>query len=110
MGIRRLHDLGSNLKVGKMVKIIRKHGTEKFDERKVYGSVYSACNSAHCEECTCEDTAEAVTEKVKKELKGKKEVESLKIRQIVKRELKKKKKGKELVVYYEQNLPDLEEL
>ncbi|MBR9707208.1 MAG: hypothetical protein GOV15_02110 [Candidatus Diapherotrites archaeon] len=93
-----------------MAKIIRKHGTEKFDEKKVYGSVYAACSSAHCEECECEDTAEAVTEKVKKYIKGKKEVKSLKIREVVKKELKKKKKGKELVIYYEENLPDLEEL
>ena len=45
-----------------------------FDEKKVYGSVYAACASAHyCEE-DCESVAEELTKKIKKSVKNKKEI------------------------------------
>jgi len=50
----------------------RKGYTEDFDEKKVYGSVYAACASTHCEECECENTADEITKKIKKFVKSKK--------------------------------------
>ncbi len=86
----------------------RKGHTEEFDEKKVYGSVYAACASAHCEETECEKTADDITKKIKKFAKGKKKIESAEIRKKIENELK--KKDEELAFFYEQHLPNLKRL
>lgn len=92
-----------------MVIIVKRKGhTEKFDERKVYGSVYAACASAHYSEMLCEKTAEGVAEKINKFVKNKKEIQSTEIRKKIEAELK--KKDKELAFFYEQHLPNLKKL
>ena len=88
--------------------IKRKGHTEEFDERKLYGSIYAACASAHLGELVCEKTADDISKKVKKWIKGKKSVDSLKIREKVTAELK--KKDEELAFFYEHHLPDLTRL
>lgn len=89
--------------------IVKRRGhKEKFDERKIYGSVYAACISAHYNEGQCEKVAEEITKKVKKILWGKKEIKSVEIRMKIISELK--KKNKELAFFYELNLPDLKRL
>ena len=86
----------------------RKGHSEEFDEKKVYGSVYAACASAHCEECECEKTADEITKKIKKLIGSKKSIDSAKIREKVESELR--KKDEELAFFYEQHLPDLKKL
>tara|TARA_B100000315_G_scaffold186036_2_gene175309 strand:- start:422 stop:724 length:303 start_codon:yes stop_codon:yes gene_type:complete len=86
----------------------RKGYTEDFDEKKVYGSVYAACASTHCEECECENTADEITKKIKKFVKSKKMINSRDIRKRIESELK--KKDEELAFFYEQHLPDLKRL
>jgi transcriptional regulator NrdR family protein len=86
----------------------RKGHSEEFDEKKVYGSVYAACASAHCEECECEKTADEITKKIKKFVKSKKMIKSEDIRKRIETELK--KKDEELAFFYEQHLPDLKRL
>jgi len=96
-------------KVSKDFVVIKRGGhAERFDERKLYGSVYAACASAHCEELSCEKTADDISKKVKRWIKGKKSIDSLKIREKVKAELK--KKDEELAFFYEHHLPDLKRL
>lgn len=93
----------------KMAVIVKRKGhKEKFDEKKVYGSVYAACTSAHYDEAECEKTAEEVTKKIKKIVKNKKEVLSSDIRKKIESELR--KKDEELAFFYEQHLPDLKRL
>jgi len=92
-----------------MTIIVKRRGhKERFDERKVYGSIYAACASAHYGEMHCEKTAEEVTKKIKKFVKNKKEAKSTDIRKKVGDELK--KKDKELAFFYEQHLPNLKKL
>ena len=86
----------------------RKGHKETFDEKKVYGSVYAACASAHYDEMHCEKTADEVTKKIKKFIKNKKEIPSAEIRRKIESELK--KKDKELAFFYEQHLPNLKRL
>ena len=86
----------------------RKGHTEEFDEKKVYGSVYAACASAHYGEADCEKTADSVTKAIKKFAKSKKSMQSSKIREKINAELK--KKDKELAFFYEQHLPNLKKL
>ena len=60
-------------KVSKTSVVVKRKGhTEDFDERKLYGSVYAACASAHRHELICEKTADDISKKVKKWIKGKK--------------------------------------
>ncbi len=92
--------------IGLVVK--RRGHKEPFDERKVYGSVYAACASAHYKETECERIADAVTKKVMQALKGKKVVNSLDIRKLIESDLK--KRDKELHFYYEHHLPNLKRL
>ena len=92
----------------KQCVVKRKGHTEEFDEKKVYGSVYAACASAHYDEMQCEKIAGEVTKKVKKLLKNKKEVSSTEIRKRIENELK--KKDEELAFFYEQHLPNLKRL
>lgn len=86
----------------------RKGHTEEFDEKKVYGSVYAACASAHYEELKCEKIADEITKKIKKFLADKKEITSVEIRKKIESELK--KKSKELAFFYEHHLPNLKRL
>ena len=86
----------------------RKGHTEEFDEKKVYGSVYAACASAHYDEMQCEKIAGEMTKRVKKLLKNKKEIQSIEIRKKIEKELK--KKDEELAFFYEQHLPNLKRL
>ena len=83
----------------KQCVVKRKGHTEDFDEKKVYGSVYAACASAHYDEMQCEKTAGEATKEVKKLLKNKKEILSTEIRKKIKSELK--KKDEELAFFYE---------
>ena len=86
----------------------RKGHVEKFDEKKVYGSVYAACASAHYEKLKCEKIADEVTRKIKKFVTNKGETSSTEIRKKIENELK--KKNKELAFFYEQHLPNLKRL
>lgn len=89
--------------------VVKRRGhTERFDEKKVYGSVYAACASAHYAETQCEKTAAELTQKIKGWLKGKKKVKSLDIREKIESALA--KKDKELLFFYEHHLPNLRRL
>lgn len=90
------------------VVVKRRGHAEGFDERKLYGSIYAACASAQCEELVCENVADKLTKQIKKWIGGKKSIDSLKIREKVKTELK--KKDDELAFFYEHHLPDLKKL
>ena len=92
-----------------MQVVVKRRGhKEMFDEKKVYGSVYAACASAHCDEMQCEKIAGEITKKVKKLVKNKKEISSTEIRKKIESELK--KKDEELAFFYEQHLPNLKRL
>lgn len=75
-----------------MMVVKRKGHKEKFDDRKLYGSIYAACSIANMSEKGCESVAEFVAKKVKKEVKGKKSVNSKNIASLAARHLKKKNK------------------
>ena len=90
------------------IVVKRKGHKEMFDEKKVYGSVYAACASAHYDEMYCEKTADEVTKKIKKFTKSKKEIQSTELRKKIENELK--KKDEELAFFYEQHLPNLKKL
>ena len=94
--------------MGSCIIVKRRGHKEKFDEKKVYGSVYAACASAHCDEENCEKVAGELTKKIKKIIKGKKIVKSIMIRRVIETELK--KRDKELFFFYEQHLPNLRRL
>jgi len=91
-----------------MLIVKRKGCKENFDERKVYGSVYAACASAHYNEAICEKTAEEAASKIRKFVKNKKQIQSAEIRKKIEELLK--KKDKELAFFYEQHLPNLKKL
>lgn len=60
-----------------MTHIIKRKGhKQKFDERKLYASIYAACLSAHIDKEEAAATANLVTREVKKWLEGKKEISS----------------------------------
>lgn len=67
-------------------KIVKRRGhEERFDERKVYASSFSACMSSHLGEMKSEEIADRVTNDVKKWSKSKNELTSDQIfKQIVK--------------------------
>jgi|TARA_B100001971_G_C18234494_1_gene566216 transcriptional regulator NrdR family protein len=92
-----------------MQVIVKRRGhKEKFDERKVYGSVYSACASSHLHEKKCEKMAEELCKKIKSFIKNKKTIYSSELRKKIEAELK--KKDKELAFFYDMHLPDLKKL
>ncbi|MBU0531966.1 hypothetical protein KKB44_00565 [Candidatus Micrarchaeota archaeon] len=63
-----------------MVVIIKRRGKkEKFDERKVYASIYAACMDCDLPPTKAELIAENVTKEVNKFIKGKKKVNSTEI-------------------------------
>ncbi len=73
--------------------VVKRRGhKEKFDERKLYGSVYAACTVANMGENSCESVADFVTKKVKAELKSRKVVDSKSIARLVVKHLEKKNK------------------
>ncbi|MFQ6119295.1 MAG: ATP cone domain-containing protein [Methanosarcinales archaeon] len=89
--------------------VVKRRGyKEKFDEKKVYGSVYAACASAHYDEIECEKIAEEITEEIKKWVRDKEEIQSIEIRRKIESELK--KRDEELLFFYEQHLPNLKKL
>ena len=60
-----------------MTHIVKRKGhKQKFDERKVYASVYAACLSAHVDKEEAEATANLVAREIKKWLGSRKEVTS----------------------------------
>ena len=57
-----------------MVMLVKRRGKkEKFDERKLYASIYSACMDCNLGEKRCENMAAKIVPQVKKFLKGRKE-------------------------------------
>ena len=73
-----------------MVQIVKRRGhKERFDPRKIYASCYAACLSSHLQVGYTEKVCEKVTREVKAKLKGKKEISSTKIFQLVEKALKK---------------------
>jgi transcriptional regulator NrdR family protein len=86
----------------------RKGHTEDFDERKVYGSVYAACASAHYDEHKCEKISEKITGIIKKFIITGKIVPSSEIRRKIEKELG--RIDKELAFFYEHHLPNLRKL
>lgn len=60
-----------------MTHIIKRKGhKEKFDERKLYASVFAACMSAHASKEESEATANLVAREIKKWMGKKKAVDS----------------------------------
>ncbi|MBI3413157.1 MAG: hypothetical protein HY051_03695 [Candidatus Aenigmarchaeota archaeon] len=57
----------------------RKGRTEKFDERKVYASCYSACMTCGMKERECEMVATKISAEIKKWVRKEKRVTSLQI-------------------------------
>jgi len=70
----------------------RKGHKERFDEKKLYGSVYGACLVADMHENKCEQVAQYVTNVIKKKLKRKKVISSEEMAKITEATLKKKNK------------------
>ena len=81
-----------NFGVGMIEVVKRKGHKEKFDERKLYGSIYAACIVSHMDEKICETVANFVSKKVKGELKSKKTINSQAISRMVVKHLKRKSK------------------
>ena len=75
-----------------MIVVKRRGHTEKFDQKKLYGSVYGACLVAELNEGACEKNADFVTKQVTKELKKYKNVDSKKILKTAAKHLRKKSK------------------
>lgn len=86
----------------------RKGRKEKFDERKVYASVYSVCMSKYMNALKCENLANKITKIVSRWLKNKQEISSTEIRKKIRLELR--KQGRDLVYHYDKNIPDLSRL
>ncbi len=92
-----------------MAIVVKRRGhVEGFDEKKVYGSIYAACASAHLEEKSCEKLAEKITKQVKAFATKKRELQAKEIHLYVEKELK--KVDKELAFYYDQHVPNLKKL
>ena len=76
-GVKKKKPEKKNVQVTLVVK--RRGHSEHFDERKVYGSVYSACSNCDLHEKECEKLAEQVIEELKKAMATKKEINSTEI-------------------------------
>lgn len=73
-----------------MLHVVKRAGKlEKFDERKVYASCYSACLSTHMDKKEAEKICSKITNEIKKWIKPKKTVTS---DQIFKQQIKLLKK------------------
>lgn len=89
-----------SLKEKRHTLIVKRKGhTEKFDEKKLYGSVYAACSISGMKEKQCESVASEVNKKIKKGLAKKGKVNSHEIMKMATAELK--KKSKEAAFMYE---------
>ena len=74
--------------------IVKRRGhKEKFDERKVYGSAYAACLSAHLTEQKAERIAEKVTTALCRWIKNKKTVTAHQVYAVLVKEIKKHDKN-----------------
>jgi len=91
-----------------MLVVKRRGHRERFDERKVYASIYAACASAWYTENQCENISGKVTKKVKASLTREKEIRASLIKKKIISELR--KIDKRLVFYYEEHLPNLKRL
>ena len=91
-----------------MIVVKRQGIKERFDERKVYGSIYGACTAVNYNEKKCERIADAISKKIRRFVKKKKLVSSTDIRKTVRHELE--KINKELAFFYEKHLPNLKKL
>ena len=98
--------MGDNMKILTVVK--RRRHREKFDEKKLYASIYSACMSAGYTESNCEQIAERISKKVESIIKKKRSIKSIEISRIVFVELE--TINKRLAFFYEQHLPNLRRL
>lgn len=59
----------------------RRGGSEPYDEKKVYASIYRVClNRTDRQKTDCEDIAETVTDYVTEQVEGRQEVLSVEIR------------------------------
>jgi transcriptional regulator NrdR family protein len=67
----------------------RKGHKEKFDERKIYASVFAACMVLRMKDEEAELIAHMVSDEVEKELKDVKEMDAHKIHKLVTQSLKK---------------------
>jgi transcriptional regulator NrdR family protein len=91
------------------VVIVKRRGhKEKFDEKKIYASIYFACMSAYRDEIKCEKLSEKVTNKIKAWIKNKRIVDSSQIREKVIAELR--KENKKVEFYYAANVPNVTRL
>ena len=70
----------------------RKGHKEKFDERKLYASVYAACLLVEMKTKECEQTASHVVKKIKSEIANKKEIDAKKLHSLCVKNLKSKNK------------------
>jgi len=94
---------------GDMTLVVKRKGhKERFDERKIYASIYAACASAWYSEIHCENISGKVTKRIKNSLKNKNEIRASLIKRKIISELK--KIDKRLVFYYEEHLPNLKRL
>src|SRR3989338_4929145 len=81
------HPHGHAMKIKCVVK--RAGHCDKYDERKVYGSVYGACYVVERSEKDCEKIANTVAKRITKHVRNKIEVDSQKIKGLVVKELRK---------------------
>lgn len=71
-------------------KVVKRHGhAERFDERKIYASVYEACHAAQLSTSHAEKIAASVSLNVKKRMEKKTQVNSHEIHREVVKTLKK---------------------
>lgn len=84
-----------------MAQIIKRHGKkQKYDQKKVYASVYAAALNSHYSEKKAEDLADKVTKKVNSFVKTKKQVTSAGIKDQVIKNIK----DKDVVINYKHHL------
>lgn len=90
------------------IVVKRKGHKEKFDEKKLYASIYAACASAHWNEESCEKIAAKITNAMKKLIKSRSTIKASEIHDKVSAQLK--KIHKELSFFYDKHLPNLKRL
>ncbi|HEV8289963.1 MAG TPA: ATP cone domain-containing protein [Candidatus Norongarragalinales archaeon] len=87
-----------------MQAVVKRRGREeRFDRKKVYGSVYAACQNSGMKERGCESVAHSVAKVVHAWARKKKRVSSKEIVKHVTETLK-KKKHKDAAFMYETHL------
>ena len=76
----RKKSVSKKLTVWSSFLVVKRRGhQELFDERKIYGSIYSACSSCDLHNTDCEKIADQVVSELKKSFAGKKEINSTEI-------------------------------